>query len=325
MSYPYYSDTPKPTTAVELPLSQYQQQTAPENYLPDKGLVDAVNVALMLGQPLLLTGEAGAGKTQLAYHLALQLGLGEPLKFNTKSDSKAKDLFYLYDYLAHFHAAQNKQQAQKSTAYITYNAFGLAILRTHPYDAIKHLVADDFPKTTPTRSVVLIDEIDKAQRDFPNDILNEVEEMSFKIAELNNVNVKADESMRPVLILTSNSEKHLPDAFLRRCIYYHIPFPEGKNLQAIVESRLSERIKNKNPFLKAALELFEKLRLEPLQKKPATAELLNWLMVLTTLYPKSNNPLAENRQKIESSIFNTLIKNKDDIAMAKHTLESWKP
>lgn len=320
MNYPYYSGTPKPrpTTPIELPPSTYAKQTAPEKYLPDAGLVDAVNVALMLGQPLLLTGEAGVGKTQLAYHLAHQLGLEKPLKFETKSDSKAKDLFYLYNYLAHFHAAQSKQGSQKSKDYITYNALGLAILRANSYETIKEkgILADDFPKYKSSRSVVLIDEIDKAQRDFPNDILNEVELMSFKISELENTEVKADASMRPLLILTSNSEKHLPDAFLRRCIYYHIQFPDAMRLSQIIESRLGLSIRDSSQFVQSALALFEQLRQAGLQKKPATAELLNWLMALKSMFPASDNPLAENKQQIQRTI-STLVKNQDDLLIAK--------
>ena len=317
MSYPYY--TASKNTALEpikLPTFSLNQQTAPKNYLPDAGLIDAVNVALMLGQPLLLTGEAGTGKTQLAYHLAHQFSLDAPLKFETKSDSKAKDLFYLYNYLAHFHAAQSKQGSQESKDYITYNALGLAILRANNYDAIKGIVAKNYPQKPPTRSVVLIDEIDKAQRDFPNDILNEVELMSFKILELANVEIKANADMRPLLVLTSNSEKHLPDAFLRRCIYYHIPFPDEKRLNQIIESRLGLSIKQNSHYLKMALAIFSKLRNAGLQKKPATAELLNWLVALNLMFPDSHNPLAENRQQIQRTI-STLVKNQDDLMLAR--------
>ena len=323
MNYPYYTAEPKPRpdNPVDLPLSQYEQQTDPQYYLPDEGLVDAVNVALMLGQPLLLTGEAGAGKTQLAYHIAHQLGLDRPLKFETKSDSKAKDLFYFYDYLAHFHGKEN---SCPQCEFITYHALGLAILRANPYAKIKDLVnqayAQDYQDKPPTRSVVLIDEIDKAQRDFPNDILNEVELMSFKIPELENAEIKADVKMRPILILTSNSEKHLPDAFLRRCIYYHIPFPDDDRLKQIIDSRLGNAIKHSTPFIDNALDLFFKLRDSGMQKKPATAELLNWLTVLKMRFKDSENPLSKPHQSLTLS---TLVKNEEDIAIAKAVIENW--
>lgn len=323
MSYPFYSGTsiPRPTQAVELPHSNYQNQIDPAHYLPDAGLVDAVNVALLLGQPLLVTGEAGTGKTQLAYHLAYQLGLPEPLKFETKSNSSAKDLFYFYDHLRHFQAAQTKQGSFDNKDYLTYNALGLAILRANPCQKIKHLVSDDFLQTEPIRSVVLIDEIDKAQRDFPNDILNEVEGMYFRIPELNNAKITADNSMRPLLVLTSNSEKHLPAAFLRRCVYYHISFPDDKRLKTIIESRLGE-FAGKTEFLETALRFFNQLRENNLQKKPATAELLNWLMTLKAKYPDQENPLGQGKQVLESTL-SVLVKSQEDREIAQQIIEKF--
>lgn len=323
MNYPYYSGKPmpRPTDPVDLPHSNYQNQIDPAHYLPDDGLVDAVNVALLLGQPLLVTGEAGTGKTQLAYHLAYQLGLPEPLKFETKSNSSAKDLFYFYDHLRHFQAAQTKQGSLNNQDYITYNALGLAILRANSYQQIKDLVSDDFQHHEPTRSVVLIDEIDKAQRDFPNDILNEVEGMYFRIPELENITVQADSAMRPLLVLTSNSEKHLPAAFLRRCVYYHIPFPDSERLTTITQSRLGKSIANK-VFLETALRFFEQLRESGLQKKPATAELLNWLLTLKTLFPDEANPLAQGKPVLERTL-SVLIKNKEDKEIAQQLINKF--
>lgn len=309
MSYPYYSSqrlTP-PDQPVQLPAPDYENKIKdPKDYLPDEDLVAAVNVALMLGKPLLLTGEAGTGKTQLAYHLAYQLGLPSPLKFETKSNSSSKDLFYYYDHLRHFQSAQTKVGSQNNQDYITYNALGLAILRANPYDKIKHWVNQAFEQHTATRSVVLIDEIDKAQRDFPNDILNEVEGMYFKIPELDNAKIEADKSMRPVLVLTSNSEKHLPAAFLRRCVYYHIPFPDDARLTEIIERRFG-----KMDFLAQALDIFNRLRDSGLQKKPATAELLDWLQVLTELYPEQQNLLAQDKQALKNTLF-VLVKTQED-------------
>lgn len=232
MGFPFYASQPTepPNQPVVLPGSSHVAQTRPEAYLPDKGLIDAVNVALLLGQPLLLTGEPGTGKTQLAYNLAYQLGLGEPLKFETKSTSTARDLFYVYDILGRFHAVQAGQLGEttqrNSVDFLTYNALGLAIILTNPPESIKNWLPVDFVYTEPRRSVVLIDEVDKAPRDFPNDILSEVENTYFRIPELGNVKIPANPDLKPILVLTSNSEKHLPDAFLRRCIYYHILFPD---------------------------------------------------------------------------------------------------
>src|SRR5205085_1382510 len=148
--------------------------------------------------------------------------------FETKSTSLARELFYAYDTLGRFHAAQTGEGSQKNLDYVTYNALGVAILRANEEAAVAKWIPQGkgFVHGGRRRSVVLIDEIDKAPRDFPNDILNEVEGMYFRIPELGDALIKADETMRPVLILTSNSEKNLPDAFLRRCIYYYLPFPD---------------------------------------------------------------------------------------------------
>jgi len=316
MSYPYYFSqrlTP-PDQPVQLPAPDYENKmNDPKGYLPDDDLVAAVNVALMLGKPLLLTGEAGTGKTQLAYHLAYQLGL-PTLKFETKSNSNSKDLFYYYDHLRHFQSAQTKVGSQNSQDYITYNALGLAILRANPYDKIKQWVNQAFEQHTATRSVVLIDEIDKAQRDFPNDILNEVEGMYFKIPELDNAKIEADKAMRPVLILTSNSEKHLPAAFLRRCVYYHIPFPDNARLTAIIERRFG-----KTDFLAQALKIFNRLRDSGLQKKPATAEFLDWLQVLTERYPEQKN-LLQYKQALKNTLF-VLVKTQEDRDIASQLID----
>src|SRR5205085_17909 len=126
----------------------------------------------------------------------------------------------------------------------------------------------------PRRSVVLIDEVDKAPRDFPNDLLNEVEGMFFRVPELGNIRVEADPGMQPIVVVTSNSEKSLPDAFLRRCIYFHIPFPDRDRLAEIIAARLGRFAGRGQEFLDDALDLFYNLRdmSTGLRKRPATAE-----------------------------------------------------
>src|SRR5262249_13584621 len=147
----------------------------PEGYIAEDGLRDAVNVALALGQPLLLTGEPGTGKTQLASSLAYELELPGPLVFNTKTTSSARDLFYRYDSLSHFRDVQFKEKDPIVDHYITYEALGQAILLSLQPNEVKDLLPEKLQGLGPTRSVVLIDEIDKAPRDLPNDVLIEIE------------------------------------------------------------------------------------------------------------------------------------------------------
>src|SRR5262249_41495666 len=189
---------------------------APELYIADKGLSDAVNVALILGQPLLVTGEPGTGKTQLAASIACELELPPPLLFVAKTTSTAKDLFYRYDALTHFHDSHFRQGQLAMESYIAYEALGLAILLSLPVADGDPLLPPHLRGKGPTRSVVLIDEIDKAPRDLPNDVLNEIETLSFTVRETGR-SVTASSGYRPVVVITSNSEKNLPDAFLRRC------------------------------------------------------------------------------------------------------------
>jgi MoxR-like ATPase len=254
----------------------------PADYLAGAGLCDAVNVALTLGQPLLVTGEPGTGKTQLAASIAYELGLSEPFVFHTKTTSTARDLFYRYDSLRHFHDTHVRQEELAIESYITYEALGLAILLSmNPADANPYL-PEHLRDRGPLRSVVLVDEIDKAPRDLPNDILNEVEHLAFNVKETGRT-FRAEQSFRPILVLTSNSEKNLPDAFLRRCVFYHIPFPEKDDLKKIVQRRLKLDAAFTPEMLEHALAHFAQIRELSLKKKPATAELLAWLRVLDKL------------------------------------------
>jgi MoxR-like ATPase len=296
----------------------------PEKYIADPGLVDAANVALMLGQPLLLTGEAGTGKTQFAYSLAWELGLGEPYKFETKSHSVARDLFYTYDALKRFQDVQSGLKPESILPYLAYQALGIAILRTRPWKDNKSLVSEDFPKhEKATRSVVLIDEIDKAPRDFPNDILNEIENMYFRIPEMGNLKVDADRSLPPIVVITSNSEKDLPDAFLRRCVYYNIPFPEKERLQTIVSNRLGAYVGGTDSFIDDALNLFFELRNAPggLRKPPSTAEMLGWMIALKDMAPDAENPLAQGDLALRT--LSNLIKTTADQEKARDVVQKW--
>jgi MoxR-like ATPase len=233
----------EPKTADALPTVDDEARRRPEDYRATPELAAAVDVALTLGMPLLLTGEPGSGKSGLADSLAWELGLGKPLRFPVKSDTESRDLFYRFDTVGRFHAAQARPADPGSDydradagRFIAFEALGQAILHAKPPGIERELRLPpgsvDHPGA-PRRSVVLIDEIDKAPRDVPNDILVEIERMEFGIPELSGggralvrVALSPDEARhRPIVIFTSNSEKALPDPFLRRCVYHHLGFP----------------------------------------------------------------------------------------------------
>jgi MoxR-like ATPase len=325
MKFPFYvgDGTRKPSdTDFKLPVSRRTQLLQAEKYLADPGLVDACNVALLLGQPLLLTGEPGTGKTLFAYSLAWELQLGEPLKFETKSTSMARDLFYSYDALRRFQDIQSGVNDKQALDYLHYNALGEAILRTYDPADVAAWLPPKLIHTGKHRSVVLIDEVDKAPRDFPNDILNELEHLYFHVPELDNARITADLALQPIVILTSNSEKDLPDAFLRRCIYYNIPFPNRDRLETIVLNRLGSIIE-KSAFLDDALDLFTELRhpTRGLRKKPAIAELLSWLISLCEISPGGINPLT--RREILKRSLAPVAKTDSDQARAQEIVQQW--
>ena len=282
----------------------------PAFYKAEKGLTDAVNVALTLGQPLLVTGEPGTGKTQLAASIAYELDFAAPLEFHTKTTSTAKDLFYRYDALAHFHDAQFRKEGVPVGAYITYEALGLAILLAmDAKDADPHLQSDLRGKG-PMRSVVLVDEIDKAPRDLPNDVLNEVEHLCFTVRETGQT-FSAQQQYRPVLVFTSNSEKNLPDAFLRRCVFYHISFPDRARLREIVHDRLKISTAFTPEMLDNAIAHFEEIRGLAMKKKPATAEFLAWVRVLERMHLDAGK-IKPGEEETLAFTYSILAKNKED-------------
>jgi MoxR-like ATPase len=292
----------------------------PAGYLAGEGLRDAVNVALTLGQPLLVTGEPGTGKTQLAASIAYELGLPAPLIFHTKTTSTARDLFYRYDALGHFHDSQFRKEEAAVENYITYEALGLAILLSLKPEEADPFLPEDLRGRGPVRSIVLVDEVDKAPRDLPNDVLNEIESMSFTVRETGRT-FTADQSYRPIVILTSNSEKNLPDAFLRRCIFYHIDFPHGERLKEIVRRRLRFTSSFTPQMLDHAIEHFEKIRDLTLKKRPATAELLAWLRILEKRQIDVNN-LQRGEAEALFFTYSILSKSKEDQDLILRNLHS---
>ena len=236
--------------------AHFSQFSGTDTYIASDELRHSVNVAVALARPLLVRGEPGTGKTLLAENVAEALGL-PLLRWHVKSTTKAKDGLYVYDTVARLHDSRFGDGDVKDIAhYIKLGPLGQAL-------------------AAPSKCVLLIDEIDKADLEFPNDLLLELDAMRFRIDETA-TDVVAKE--RPVVIITSNNEKELPDAFLRRCVFHYIAFPHPEQMAEIVRVHhpgLDERL------LTAAVEAFYVLRrMDALAKRPSTSELVDWVQAL---------------------------------------------
>jgi MoxR-like ATPase len=290
----------------------------PADYEADPGLVDAMNVALLLGRPLLLTGRPGTGKSQFADRVAWEFNLAPVLRFEAQSVSEAQDLFYRFDMVGRL-AAANVPGSTAGTdprRYITLSALGKAVLYSHPYDEKRFdgltLKPPHPAPATGRASVVLIDEIDKASRDFPNDLLNAIERLAFKVTELEDREFEAARGVgtRPIVIITSNSERELPEPFLRRCVYYNIPDPVPDTLKRIVCNRVLNRMQQaagstaamsneQMPVLfKELVDCFVKFRDEGAKKlsfTPGTSELIDLSRVVAAdREAQPSEPLAKD-------------------------------
>jgi MoxR-like ATPase len=259
-----------------------------DTYVAPDDLVIAVNAAMQLGRPLLIKGEPGTGKTELAVQVARAMDM--PLiEWNIKSTTKAQQGLYEYD------AVSRLRDSQIGEAKV--HDVGNYIKPGKVWEAFD----------SDARAVLLIDEIDKADIEFPNDLLNELDKMQFHVYETGQT-IAAQQ--RPFVIITSNNEKELPDAFLRRCFFHYITFPDESTLRAIVDAHFPNI---KQSLLKEALTQFLDIRSQSgLKKKPSTSELLDWLKLLLiedldaadiardphTMLPKLHGALLKNEQDV---------------------------
>lgn len=266
------------------------QFTGTDRYVAPPDLALAVNAAVTLERPLLVKGEPGTGKTELARQVAASLGM-PIIEWHVKSTTKAQQGLYEYD------AVSRLRDSQLGDARV--NDVSNYIRRGKLWQAF----------AAPARVVLLIDEVDKADIEFPNDLLQELDRMEFHVYETGET-VRA--AHRPVVIITSNNEKELPDAFLRRCFFHYIRFPDAATLRAIVEVHhpgLKPRL------LDSALSQFMELRDVPgLKKKPSTSEFLDWLKLILA-EDLSPEDLARDPATMLPMLHGALLKNEQDVAL----------
>jgi MoxR-like ATPase len=267
---------------------QFQKFSGTDGYVATRALQDVVNVAVALERPLLLKGEPGTGKTLLAHHIAKALGM-ELILWNVKSTTKARDGLYTYDTVQRLNDARfGDGDVRDIRHYIKYGPLGRAF-------------------ASPERVVLLIDEVDKGDIEFPNDLLFELDEMRFHVLETDEWVTAAH---RPVVVVTSNAEKELPDAFLRRCVFHYIDFPDEAQMRAIIDVHfpgLSVEL------LQSACRIFYSLRdVAGLRKRPSTSELLDWIRAL--LASGAKLPSEESPSLNAVPFLGALIKMEEDAA-----------
>ncbi|MEP6343309.1 MAG: MoxR family ATPase [Maricaulaceae bacterium] len=260
-----------------------------DSYVATKDLMVAVNAAILLERPLLIKGEPGTGKTVLAHEIAK--GLGTPLlEWNIKSTTKAQQGLYEYDAVARLRDSQlGEDRVHDISNYIRKGKLWEA------FSAEK-------------RPILLIDEIDKADIEFPNDLLHELDKMQFHVYETGETVVA---KQRPIIIITSNNEKDLPDAFLRRCFFHYIQFPDAETMTDIVDVHFPDL---KPRLLTAALKRFYAVRETPgLKKKPSTSELLDWLKLLLVEDIDPETLKEADPKKLIPPLHGALLKNEQDV------------
>jgi MoxR-like ATPase len=261
------------------------------HYVTTDDLKLAVNAAMTLKRPLLIKGEPGTGKTMLAEEVAASLGM--PLfQWHIKSTTKAQQGLYEYDAVSRLRDSQlGDARVQDIANYI-----------------VKGVLWQAFESDVP--AVLLIDEIDKADIEFPNDLLRELDRMEFHVYETREV-VRAKH--RPLVVITSNNEKELPDAFLRRCFFHYIQFPDPMTMQQIVDVHFPNIRKD---LLRAALESFFELRqVSGLKKKPSTSELLDWLKLLLAEEIPPEALRSSEHESLVPPLAGALLKNEQDLRL----------
>ena len=263
-----------------------QQFGGSKDYIASEELIRSVNIAAALQKPLLVKGEPGTGKTMLAESIADSLGM-ELIIWNIKSTTKAQDGLYVYDTVQRLYDSQfGEHGVDDISRYIKLGKLGIAF-------------------TKEKQAVLLIDEIDKADLEFPNDLLWELDQMEFYIPETGET-IKAKQ--RPIVIITSNAEKELPDDFLRRCIFHYIAFPDQEMMARIVRAHYPDLEQN---LLDACLSAFYRLRsLAGITKKPATSELLDWIQALII------GGVSEDELKEKLPFIGVLLKKTEDLTLA---------
>ena len=259
------------------------------NYIATDDLKIAVNAAVALERPLLIKGEPGTGKTVLAYEMAK--ALDAPLiTWHVKSTTKAHNGLYEYDAVSRLRDSQlGEERVHDVRNYLKKGKLWEAF-------------------TSPVRPVLLIDEIDKADIEFPNDLLQELDRMEFYVQEIDET-IRAE--IRPVVVITSNNEKELPDAFLRRCFFHYIRFPDDETMKSIVEVHFPGI---KPRLVSEALKTFYGIRETPgLKKKPSTSELLDWLKLLLVEDIDAETLREKSPNKLIPPLHGALLKNEQDV------------
>ena len=261
------------------------------DYVASQELLASVNVAIALEKPLLIKGEPGTGKTMLAKAVANSLGK-KLIIWNIKSTTKAQDGLYMYDTIQRLYDGQFGEEGVDDIArYIKLGKLGEAFEEDE-------------------QVILLIDEIDKADLEFPNDLLWELDQMEFYIHETKRT-VKAKK--RPIVIITSNAEKELPDAFLRRCIFHYIDFPDEELMEQIVRTHYPDVEAN---LLKNAMDVFYNIRaIRDVRKKPSTSELIDWINALQM------NGIEPDRIRAELPFVGVVVKKDEDFENVKHYVQ----